>query len=643
MCGFTGLLRTDKSAAIDEAELERMSRVIAHRGPDDHGTYLSPGGELGFAFRRLAIIDLSSAGHQPMCNEDGTIWIVFNGEVYNHAELKKELERLGHVFSSRADTESVIHAYEQYGRKCVDHLRGMFAFAIWDGNKRELFLARDRIGVKPLYFTQQGGRFIFGSEIKAILQANGVAAKMNHGALAHYLTFMIPPAPMTMFEGIHKLPAGHTLAIDSSGNVRQEQYWDAITRGIPEQPEPDTDYMIRVEELLTESVRLRMMSDVPYGVFLSGGVDSSTNVALMSRFTDQPLNTFSVGFEKYDKYNELKYARQIADLYKTNHREVVIDHQDALDYLPKLVWSQDEPIADWVCVPLHFVSKLVRDSGVIVAQVGEGADELFAGYPAYLLNLQQQQTLQKLGWVPRAVYQLGASAFGVLAKLGLGTARQQDILYRLASEGPEHFWGGAIVFRSVRKRRLLDTPFWRDAERAAISQSAPMLPARIYREFDEKISRSDALQRMIYLELKQRLPELLLMRVDKITMSNSIEARVPFLDHKLVEYAMDIPMEAKLRGNEPKALLKGVVRDLLPRDIIYRPKQGFSAPVAEWLRNELASEIREMLLNGELVENNLINQQCVAELIREHNQSFDRSTELWNLYNLECWHRHWIN
>jgi asparagine synthase (glutamine-hydrolysing) len=643
MCGITGILAPDASGSeLMESILLDMTRTMCHRGPDDEGIYINPTHRLGLGFRRLSIIDLSPAGHQPMSNEDGSMWIVFNGEIYNHGDLRPELESRGHLFRSRTDTESIIHLYEEHGEDCVQFLRGMFAFAIWDENKQQLFLARDRIGIKPLYYCHSRGRFLFASEIKAILQAPNVARSLCREAFFHYLTFMVPPAPMTMFEGVQKLEAGHTLSIDKHGHVSKKRYWDAIVPS-PVDSYPDEYYMERVMELLRESVRLRMMSDVPYGVFLSGGVDSSTNVALMSQLSSQPVNTFSVGFEKYEQYNELQYARQIAQRFNTRHHEIVINHQDALDYLPQLVWSQDEPIADWVCVPLHFVSKLVRDSGVIVAQVGEGADELFSGYPAYLASLRQQCWWSRVRWIPNFVWKTGNAATALLHDLHCVSPRTRDIAYRLAHEGREMFWGGAIVFRSIDKRRLVDTPYLRNAMGNGKPLASMDIPTAVYRHFDERKPAADLLERMIYLELKQRLPELLLMRVDKITMGNSIEARVPFLDHKLVEFAMSIPMEVKLRNGEPKSLLKRAVADLLPRDIIYRRKQGFTAPVAEWLRHELAGEIESALLNGQLVRHELINREEVSRLFAEHqSQRRNRAVYLWNLYNLEMWYRHWI-
>jgi asparagine synthase (glutamine-hydrolysing) len=640
VCGITGIFAYGRTEPpVDEALMVRMAASMAHRGPDDGGIYLSRDHRVGFGFRRLAIIDLSSAGHQPMSNEDGTVWIVFNGEIYNHAEHRPVLEAKGHVYRGRSDTETIIHLYEEYGEDCVNYLRGMFAFAIWDENKRRLFVARDRLGIKPLYYSLAGGTFMFGSEIKAIAAYPGVGREINKEALYHYLTFMVPPAPMTMFRGIEKLPAGFRMTVDEGGAVRSEAYWDAIVPGA-QRESTDESLAARTVELLRESARIHMMSDVPVGVFLSGGLDSSTLVALIAEQSARAVNTFSVGFKGYEAYNELAYARQIAERFATNHHEVIIDHKQALDYIPELVHSQDEPIADWVCVPLYFVSKLARDSGVIVVQVGEGADELFCGYPLYLASLTVQRLWPWLAKVPPSLWQMGGALAARARSAGLRQAHKAERLMQILEEEKGRFWGGAIVFRNGPKAMLLDTPMWRGNGRFDSTAVMDRVSAQIARDKPH----ADALERMIYFELKQRLAELLLMRVDKITMSTSIESRVPYLDHRLVEFAMGIPEQAKVRNHQTKAVLKRAVRGLIPDNIIDRSKQGFSAPASEWLRNELAAEARSSLLDGEMVKRGYFNSDFVKGLLDAHQSGpADHGVELWNLYNLELWHRHWIN
>src|SRR5262245_52047642 len=362
-----------------------MRETLIHRGPDDAGIYLSPDRRVGLAHRRLSIIDLSPAGRQPMSNEDGTVWITFNGEIYNHLPLRKELEAKGHLYQSRTDTETILHLYEEEGAECVRRIEGDFAFAIWDSRRRELLLARDRLGVKPLYFAVLPGAFLFGSEIKAILAHPRMTRRVDRAALYHYLTFVAAPAPRTLFQGVHKLPPATRLTVEAEGQIRTETYWDPLA--VPADPvavEGDAEACAaRIRDLLGSAIEARMMSDVPFGVFLSGGLDSSANVALMSRLMDRPVRTFSVGFKDHPSYNEFEYARQVARLFKTEHHEVEIGWSDLLEAMPGVVFHQDEPIADWVCVPLHFVSALARSTGTTVIQVGEGSDEQFFGYEGY--------------------------------------------------------------------------------------------------------------------------------------------------------------------------------------------------------------------------------------------------------------------
>jgi len=639
MCGITGVFAYGRAEPVSESLVTRMANSMAHRGPDDEGVYLSRDRHVGLAFRRLAIIDLSPAGHQPMSNEDRTVWIVFNGEIYNHAEHRPALEAKGHVYRGGSDTETIIHLYEEYGEDCVNHLRGMFAFAIWDENRRRLFVARDRLGIKPLYYTMVDGAFVFGSEIKAIAAYPRIVRQIDKEALYHYLTFMVPPAPLTMFRGIKKLPAGFKMTVDAAGEIRTEPYWDAIVSQANRQY-ADEQYADRTVELLRESAQIHMMSDVPVGVFLSGGLDSSTLVALIAEQGGRVVNTFSVGFEGYEAYNELAYARQIAQRFSTNHHEVIIDHKQALDYIPELVHSQDEPIADWVCVPLYFVSKLARDNGVIVVQVGEGADELFCGYPLYLASLAVQRNWPWLSKVPPLLWQIGGALAARARSAGFRRAHKAERLMQILEEERGRFWGGAIVFRNGPKAQLLDTPMWRENGHFDSIDVMDRVSAQIARDKPG----ADALERMIYFELKQRLAELLLMRVDKVTMSTSIESRVPYLDHRLVEFAMSIPEQVKVRNHQTKAVLKRAVRGLIPDNIVDRAKQGFSAPASEWLRNELAAEARSCLLDGEMVKRGYFNRTFVKALLDAHQSGpADHGIELWNLYNLEMWHRHWIN
>jgi len=655
MCGICGVFNYGNSRpTFNEALLVRMSDTIKHRGPDDSGTFISPDSRVGLGFRRLSIVDLSPAGHQPMITSDRSVCIVFNGEIYNHQVLRKELEAKGYRYRSRSDTETILYAYQEYGLNFVHKLLGMFSMALWDEKNKSLVLVRDRIGIKPLYYTVADGQFIFGSEIKALLQHGSVSREPDPQALDAYLTFLISPAPLTLFKNIRKLEAGHFMVVGQDGKVRDEQYWDPVPFG--EQPSIDVDgspvphspllrngdpmteesCISTIRSLLKQSIKDRMMSDVPFGVFLSGGIDSSTNVALMAELMDRPVDTFSVGFKDLEKYNELGYARQIADQFKTNHHEVLIDQSMAFDFLPGLIYHQDEPLADPVCLPLYFVSKLARDNGTIVVQVGEGSDEQFAGYSSMLRELRFYKTFWKAYLsLPHAV----KSAIYKTAEAYLGRTQSYLALdyIRKGLEGEELFWGGAVNFTETHKRRMMDGK----------QRIEEPLPHALAKQWHDEILRrdpsADYLKRMIYVEFKSRLPELLLMRVDKVSMATSIEARVPFLDHRMVEYSMTIPQKFKIKNGETKYILKRAVEGIVPENIIYRKKQGFAAPVSEWLRNEWAGFAESRILGSTLVRQGTLRQDFIKSMIRSHQERrIDAGQNIWNLLNLALWYDYWI-
>jgi len=636
MCGFCGVV-SYAAAPTTPAQIEKMTATMTHRGPDDAGVHLLAGGRVALGHRRLSIVDLSAAGHQPMSNEDGTVWIVYNGEVYNHEALRAELEAAGHRYRSRTDTETLLHAYEQWGIDFLHRLEGMFAFALYDARADKLWLVRDRIGVKPCYYTLQGGRLLFASEIKAILAHDAITPAMDELSAFHYLTFITTPAPRTMFKGIDKLPPGHCLELDGRGESRLHRWYDVLDAQ-PFVPVTDErEATATIVELLRESIRKRMMADVPYGVFLSGGVDSSTNVALMSQCTDRPVRTFTVGFAADEAFNEMQYARQIAQRFGTDHHEVLIDEKDLENFMPDLIFHQDEPIADWVCVPLYYVSKLLRDSGTIVVQVGEGADEIFCGYPGYMEFLRSyRRYYSPYMKLPGAMRR---AAHGVWRGLGLD-GRGPDIVgeaLRLGAENQELFWGGSIMYKGWRKNQILAAP-----ERFAGHDSYTLVLEQLDR-FDGLRPGADILDRMIYLELKIRLAELLLMRVDKITMATSIEARVPFLDHKLVEYALRIPRALKIKNDVSKYILKEAVRDLLPAEIVDRPKQGFGVPGTRWFRNKLLPFAREAIMHSRLRERNLIDYSFVDTMFEKYtSKQADYSIFLWTLINLSKWYDFWV-
>jgi asparagine synthase (glutamine-hydrolysing) len=637
MCGICGVFTYGAAAgAVQHSLMETMSRRMAHRGPDDEGVYISNDQRLGLGFRRLSIIDLSPSGHQPMSNEDGRYWIVFNGEIYNHDEHRARLQARGHTYRGRSDTETILHLYEEHGEDCLEHLRGMFALAIWDEHAGRLFLARDRIGIKPLYYAHRGGVFLFASEIKALLADPALSPELDEQALSHYLTFMVPPAPLTLFKGVFKLPPGCRATIDRRGAMKVEPYWDPLESAERSAENPD-ECVSRVRALLDESVRLRMMSDVPIGAFLSGGIDSSSIAALMARRSSRPVKTFTVGYKDSEVSNELAYARQIAREIGADHHEVMIGGEDMIEYMPRLVETQDEPIADPVCVPLYYVSKLARDEGVKVVLVGEGSDELFCGYPWYLPYLQEDR-LWHAGrrFAPAPLLRAAWSA-GSLALRLMGRAYDLRRMLDRRTAGSPTFWGGAIVYTDAAKEELLRAP------RGNVPAGASAeIVAQNFRRGAELRPDVDFLARMAYLELKHRLPELLLMRVDKITMSVSLEARVPFLDHRLVEAILPLSMSVKLQG-QLKGLLKRAVHGLIPESIINRPKQGFPAPVSQWFDKLPPGVLDDHLVGSALVREGRLNGDFIRTLLQEHRRGRrDWSVRLWVLYNLSLWHARWI-
>ncbi|MFS8084765.1 MAG: asparagine synthase (glutamine-hydrolyzing), partial [Acidobacteriota bacterium] len=558
--------------------------------------------------------------------------------IYNHTELRKGLEQRGHVYASRTDSETILHLYEERGLDFVQDLEGDYAIALWDADRDRLVLARDRAGVKPLYFYQQNGRFIFASEIKAILEHSAVPREVNEEALYHYLTFVTTPAPQTLFQGIQKLPAGHMLVVDRSGEVQITQYWDALP---PVSPivRTEAEHQQNILDLLRASIKKRMMADVPFGVFLSGGVDSSANVALMSELMTQPVRTFTVGFHDTEELNELDSARAISKRFGTDHHEVMIGREEMMKFLPELVFHQDEPIADPVCVPLYYVSKLARSTGTIVVQVGEGSDEIFAGYDWFGTYLRiQERFWRHAERIPLVARRFAAALSQPLVEKTLKKRMASELVRRLGAN-ESLFWGGAVVFDETMKPRVLS------AEMRAHYNG--LSTHDVVRRYQDKIAAarpgSDYAARMTYLELKLRLPELLLMRVDKITMATSVEARVPFLDHHLIEYAMGLPRELKVKGTTGKHILKRALESVLPADVLYKPKRGFGAPVREWFRGPEGEILIGQLMNSSIRERNFFDYAFVQRLIDEHRREVrDWSANLWCLLNLSLWYDRWI-
>ena len=668
MCGIAGLVRVNGALEGDGSlipALVTMRDSMAHRGPDGKGCWESEDRRVGLAHRRLAIVDLSDAAAQPMSDSDGTVWVTFNGEIYNHLALRRELKDAGHQFrTDHSDTEVLVHGYREWGIDgLLERLDGMFAFAIWDASRKVLALARDRIGIKPLYFCRHSGVFRFASEIKAILTDPAVPRAVEPSALNHYLSYLVTPAPLTMFKDIFKLPPAHVLELDSGGRMKARAYWDSVpgmgidaaaVEGLHGQGLEDY-YATGILERLEAAIDKRMMSDVSFGVFLSGGIDSSANVALMSRLMERPVETFTVGFKDHRHLNELDYAQRVANQFKTNHHEVLIDEKDMLGYLGDLIYHQDEPLADWVCIPLYFVSRLAKEAGVTVVQVGEGSDEQFSGYNSYMMYLR----LHRWFWrpfhcLPHAIRRVLASAAGSVAgNRSPALDRVVDILGRSA-RGQELFWSSAHSFWNVHKDRLLTRELtgdgWAELEEAGIN-AGPLAAAdsgavvdAMLASFDGAHPGRDMLTRMIHVEMKLRLGELLLMRLDKIAMSNSVEGRVPFLDQGLVEFTMDIPEAWKVRGGTKKHLLKKALDGILPAEIIHRPKMGFGAPMAEWLRSGFGHEAEAGVMNSKLPAEFGFDRDQIRALFRDHRDGRrDNALHLWTLFNLTAWHDHWIN
>lgn len=667
MCGIAGIFAFSTSAHVDSDELVRLNDAMPHRGPDGSGIWLSEDRKVGLSHRRLAIVDLTDDARQPMTDAEGSIQLTFNGEIYNHAILRKELEAAGHRFrTDHSDTEVLVHGYKHWGIDgLVERLIGMFAFAIWDIRKKRLTIVRDRVGIKPTYFTRAGGRFIFGSEIKAILTDPAVPRVVNGTAIAHYLSFMVSPAPLTMFRGIFKLPAGHIMEVEADGSARARRYWDALPgkSGVADEvaglsPAAARDfYSKEILRRLEVAIDRRMMSDVPFGVFLSGGIDSSANVALMSRISSQPVKTFTVGFSDHTHLNELDYAEKVARHFNTDHHEIRVNGADMRGYLDNLIISQDEPLSDWVCVPLYFVSKLARDSGVTVVQVGEGSDEQFAGYDSYMKYLKLHDRMGS----GALKYMLGAVSplLGAMARAMPGRRSLFEQAYEVSRRvnlGHELFYGGSNAFWAIHVEKYLNASAISpdpadidvgvaglDLAGAGSSDSGDIIDA-FARAVNDSGANADVLAKMIHAEFRLRLPELLLMRVDKITMSTSLEARVPFLDHELVDLTMDIPRALKVDGYKTKDLLKYALRGVIPDEIIDRKKMGFAAPAAEWLREDFGIEAEGIILNSPLAKNGPLNATAIRKAFEDHRSGRqDNALHLWVLLNLAAWHDHWID
>lgn len=631
MCGIAGALAFRNSNFEVTADyLARMRDTMVHRGPDGAGLWVSPDHRVGLAHRRLSIIDLSQAAAQPMSNADGSLRIVFNGEIYNHAAIRRELEACGRRLwkTDHSDTEVILQAFEEWGIACLQKFRGMFAIALWEARERRLWLIRDRVGVKPLYYSLHHGRITFASEIKALLQDQDQARAVDEEAFFHYLSFLTTPAPNTLFAGIRKLPAGSLVTVDAHGHCSEERYWDVLDHTTPLTGVSEEEIAERLLAELRTSVALRTVSDVPVGVFLSGGIDSSTNAALFSECSAEQINTFSVAYDQDYQgcRSELPQAGQFAASIGSSHHQRVLTQRDFLDFLPRMIHLQDEPIADPVCMPVYFLSQLARDNGMVVAQAGEGADELFWGYAHW------KQIVQLVRWnrypLPRAGKQVGLSALRVLGK---SHSWSYEFLRRAVERVPL-FWGGAEAFSQRAKLDLL-SPRLRRQFRNSTSWDA-IRP--IHDRFQEKAWEKAPVKWMTYLDLNMRLPELLLMRLDKMGMGASLETRVPFLDHKFVELAMSIPEQVITRGNQSKHILKRAVRGVIPDEIIDRRKQGFGVPIQEWFLGQSGEFARRELANFcDLTD--FLDRAAVMKLAES-----GQGRHVWFLLNFALWWKEFI-
>lgn len=632
MCGINGIALSSRSRrSISAAVVERMRDVLEHRGPDAAGIFVDA--RVGLGHRRLSIVDVAG-GHQPMANEDGGLRIIYNGEIYNHAGFRPSLEARGHVYNTHCDTETILHLYEEYGEECVDHLRGMFAFAIWDCRKQELFIARDRLGVKPLYYAQTSdGSLYFASEIKALFEAGAIKAELNYQALPDYLANHAPSGEDTLFSGVKRLLPGHTL-LWRDGAIQIKRYWDVSFAGDKSIARSDGDYIAEWGELFRESVRLRLMADVPLGMFLSGGIDSSAIAAVMSGMVSDPIKTFSVAFAEREA-NELQYARLVAKTFKTDHREVVVSPKDFFAALPKLVWHEDEPIAHPSSVALYFVSQLASQH-VKVVLTGEGSDELLAGYGRYrktILNMKMGAHYHQ-----RTPVGIRNAVRERIAALPAGSRLRHKLTrtFLALSPGIESiYFDNFAVFPRVMQSDLF-TPEIRE-------RIGAVDPYSVVCDLLTQTDATSLLDLLLYADIKTYLHELL-MKQDQMSMAASIESRVPFLDHKLVEFSARLPERMKLRGATTKYILRESMKDVLPEEILSRSKMGFPVPVGAWFRGAFREVIDEYVLSERVVSRGIFDADSVRSLVRRHQEAGeDHSERLWALVNFEIWQRQFFD
>lgn len=631
MCGIAGIWNRKQVTWDTSRVLAAMTDRIRHRGPDDFGHWSSSDGTLHLGHRRLSILDLSPSGHQPMVSERGTV-IVFNGEIFNFKEIKERFFP-GESFVSTGDTEVLLRLYDKLGEDVVDHLNGMFAFAIWDPAKEELFMARDRTGKKPFYYTFHHGTFAFASEVKALLELPGFERRVEPKALYHFLTFNLLPPPFTFFEGISKLPPAHVMTVGRDGVPRLRRFWTPVYSDLSactEKQLSDQTY-----SLLDSAVDYRTLSDVPVGAFLSGGVDSSAVVGMMAARSSRPVRTYSIGFEGQDEYDERKYAAQVARTFGTDHHERVVTADEIREFLPFIVGHFDEPMADATCIPIHFLSQQARADGTLVVLTGDGGDELFAGYRNWMRYAKWYPAFHRYsslpGWLKRIISQ-GYQRFG--------TSEMRYEMLSRSAQNQEFYWGGAKSFKETAKRQILSDAFNRST--AGLDSYEVIDHYRKSFLADVPPSHHDPVDWMCYLGVHFNIPNYYLYRMDRLGMAHSIEIRTPFLDYRLVEHALSIPPSWKQRNGEPKYILKKSLERLLGPDVLYRKKRGFNVPLKEWagpmLQEYLDANLKSFCNDFPAFRYEGL--KMLTERLRHGDR--EAANRAWTLYFLMNWHRHWI-
>ncbi|MEP6703493.1 MAG: asparagine synthase (glutamine-hydrolyzing) [Acidobacteriota bacterium] len=626
MCGITGFIsnRGDEPTKNREDILGRMCAVIKYRGPDEQGTVVQ--GRAALGMRRLSIIDLK-CGQQPIYSEDGNLAIVFNGEIYDYIKTKKELESLGHRFKTNSDTEVIVHAFEEFGPACLERLRGMFAFAIWDFRKEELFIARDRVGKKPLFYSlTTAGDFVFGSELKTLLVHGGIDREIDLRALDAYISFGYVPEEFCIFRNVQKLAPGHFL-VYKAGQTRTEKYWDFDFAKI-EQIKTEGEYIEALRAQIDDAVRVRLISEVPLGAFLSGGVDSATVVSMMSRNSDSPVKTFSIGFNE-DSFDELKYARIASKRYETEHHEFIVT-PDLTEIMEHLVWHFDEPFSDPSALPTFILSKMAREYVTVVLS-GDGGDELFGGYTRYVED-QRRGVFSRL---PPFIRKNLLRSFSRFLPHG---APGKNYIYNISLDPIRRYVDSVSQFNGPQKRFLYSKEF-QSKLNGRLDESVSD-----FMSIAESIDTGEAIDRLLYLDSKTYLPSDILTKVDRMTMANSLEARAPLLDHKLIEFVMGVPSNLKIKGIETKYILKKAMEGIVPQEILYREKQGFGVPIREWINAQLRERIHSDLNDSRTLERGYFEKSYIQTLIREHaNKRRDHSYQLWLLWMLELWHRKFVD